>query len=74
LIANGLASGAEWEVINQTTNAVLASGNANASGIVPGEPDMNLPCNVSTAAPVEMGKRSTCPHPQRLLHGAVLRW
>ena len=46
LLADGLAPGAQWEVENQVTHAVLASGNATSSGTVPRDEALNLPCTV----------------------------
>ena len=46
LLADGLAPGAQWEVENQVTHAVLASGNATSSGTVPPGEALNLPCSV----------------------------
>jgi hypothetical protein len=44
LIADGLAAAASWEVENDITHAVLASGNANSAGSV-NHVILNLPCS-----------------------------
>jgi hypothetical protein len=69
LIAEGLAAGASWEVANQITDTVLASGNANSAGSV-NHVILNLSCiddvvqissTTSTGAPIiQRGLEAPC--------------
>jgi hypothetical protein len=69
LVADGLAARAAWEVVNESTQAALASGNASPAGTVD-HVILNLPCSAalvqissttSLGVPItQRGARSPC--------------